>query len=253
MPTPRVWGLPWSPSSHQRDLQSAVQVRRAAPVYRCAPSCWGTVAGTEDQTRTAGPARPRAAESLLCSFMIDRSRLPWMAVFFSSAFRMRLEAGTAFALSQLCVGPPIFRPSRLWSLQQGRWGEGCGGSHGASRQGIPSPSQLTAQAAFLRRQQRRGFPHVFLRANCTGSLPAGPGRDASHGSHYPPAQRPGKTSQAASASKHPQPDTGPHQNHLMQIYASFHLQRSSKARIWMVFCVRCPRVPQGPRAGHNPS
>lgn len=159
MPTPRGWGLLWSPSSRQRDRQSAVQVRRAVPVYRCAPSCWGTVAGTKDQTRTAGPARPRAPESLLCSFMIDRSRLPWMAAFFSSAFRMRLEAGTAFALSQLCVGPPVFRPSHLWSLQQGRWGEGCSGSHGVSRQGEPSPSQLTAQAAFLRRQQRRrGFP-----------------------------------------------------------------------------------------------
>lgn len=78
-----------------------------------------------------------------------------MAVFFSSAFRMRLEAGTAFALSQLCVGPPVLRPSWLWALQQGRWGEGCSGSHGASWQGEPSLSQLTAQVAFLRRQQRR--------------------------------------------------------------------------------------------------
>lgn len=63
VPTPRGWGLQRSPSSRQRDPQSAGRTRCAC-VPVCA-SCWGTGAGTEDQTRTAGPAHARAAATLL--------------------------------------------------------------------------------------------------------------------------------------------------------------------------------------------
>lgn len=217
-----------------------MQVRRAAPVCRCAPSCWGTVAGTEDRTHTAGPAHARAAETLLCFAIIDRSHLPWVAVFFSSAFQMRLQAGTAFALSQLCMGPPVLGPSWLWSLQQGWSGEGCSGSLLAGNQPLPAhcPGSLSPEAA------APGFRHVFLRANCTGSLQAQrKGRDMKANTR--PLRGPEKPVRLL------QPPSAPSLTlaHIRTIRCRSMLpsicRGRHKAPIWMVFCARCPQVPQG--------